>query len=225
VRLRTPARGVLAALGVLRSPCHRSRARGAAGQAARTPPSPTALRALRLSQTWQEQNTSCRTGSAVRHVDSSTAWVSRSPQAEARAASSPLAPRPEQASTRPASPSQKGGTAARADGPAAAGQAPGRPVRPSSLPATSPRGTVRPSHRPLAAEGPCRERRRRRRDPAPGLRRHRDEGGEGGHHFCKSLWRQRAPTTRLRTTTADALDPAHSGSGEQDLMLFSAKQF
>jgi len=81
---------------------------------------------------------SCRSGPPVRHADSSTAWVSRSPKAEARAASSPLAPRPEQARVQPASPSQKAGPAARADCPAAARQAPGRPVRPSSLPATSP---------------------------------------------------------------------------------------
>jgi len=58
VRLRTPARGVLlAALSVLPRECPCSGTRGAAGQAAKTPPSPSAPRALRLSQTWQEQDT------------------------------------------------------------------------------------------------------------------------------------------------------------------------
>jgi len=145
VRRRTPARVVLAAVRVLPRECPCSWARGAAGQAARTP---------------------------VRHVDSSAVWVSRSPKAEARAASSPLAPWPGHASSRPASPSQKDGTAARADGPAAAGQASGRPVRPSSLPATSPCGVIWPLLRPLAAGGPCGEQSGERLGPA--LRRHRN---------------------------------------------------
>jgi len=77
---------------------------------------------------------------------------------------------------------------ARADGSTAAGQAPGRPVCPSSLPATSPRGAVKPSHRPLAAAGPSRGRARGRRGPAAGLGRGRGpaaglgrdgDGGEG----------------------------------------------
>jgi len=107
-------------------------------QAARTPASPSALsRAAAQQDIGRNRTRSCRSGPPVRHGDSSTAWVSRSPKAEARAASSPLAPRREQAQVRPASPSQKDGPAARADGPAAAGRAPGRPVRPSSLPATS----------------------------------------------------------------------------------------
>jgi len=88
--------------------------------------------------------------------DSSTVWVSRSPKAQARAASSPLG-------------RLRDGLFA---------------LRHCRRRARV--GAVRPLHRPLAAGGPCRERPMRRRDPEPDLRRHRDEGGEGGHYFCET---------------------------------------
>jgi len=148
-----------------------------------------APRAAAQSDNGRNRTRSCRSGPPVRHVDSSTVWVSRSPKAEARAASSPLAPRPEQARVRPAPPSQKDGAAARADGPAAAGQAPGRPVRPSSLPATSPRGALGASPRPLAAQDRCGER--------PG---------------CASVRRRPAGVTATRAGRADITSASLDGA-------------